>query len=287
MPSTLIYSTNLYKNKYNKIAGYDFIPYVYIIKHIPTGLIYYGSKFSKSANPELFFKNYFTSSKIVHSLLESDGIDAFIFEIRRTFNTKEKCIEWERKVLRRMKVSSNEKFINLDENQTHFDNTGTTNISNPVTGKCIRVKESMPLPEGWVKGNINYKRSLNNKRLWFHDPDTGISYHVPENEKQAHWVSGRGRSYKSNSETLKKKELVSITDGKNNKFINKTELIPDGWRRGRTKSEEERKNNMIANMGTAGCFYINNGNINKRVYENSEIPEGWAIGRLNKKVDIV
>lgn len=52
-------------------------PYVYLIFHKNTKTFYIGSKISKKANPETFFKDYFTSSKIVKSLLEKYGKNSF------------------------------------------------------------------------------------------------------------------------------------------------------------------------------------------------------------------
>lgn len=40
-------------------------PYVYLIRHRESGKMYIGVKYAKKANPSRFFKEYFTSSKIV------------------------------------------------------------------------------------------------------------------------------------------------------------------------------------------------------------------------------
>lgn len=56
------------------------MPYFYIIRHKETGRLYAGSKTSKvNAFPDLFMKpnGYTTSSKIVNSIIEKEGLDAF------------------------------------------------------------------------------------------------------------------------------------------------------------------------------------------------------------------
>lgn len=266
------------KNKYNSHKGFSYVPYVYLIKCIPTGMVYYGSRFAKCAHPEFLFKDYFTSSKIMHNLILAYGIHNFEFQIRRTFNTSDECMLWEGKVLRRLKVSTHEKFINLDENQKIHDNSNTTFITNEETGKCIRVKSGMPLPIGWIFGVKKSNRPMGRK--WFHDPITNEPHHVLPEDAEPHWVPGRGSGYKSNSETLKQKELVSITDGTDNKFINKKEPTPIGWWYGRTKTEQERKKNADANTKTLGCIYINDGTITKRLGRDNPIPHGWVKGHL-------
>lgn len=86
--------------------------YTYLLKHIPSGKLYYGVQYAEDSNPTDFWTRYFTSSAYVHDLIEQDGLNAFEFEIRRTFDTREQAQNWESKVLRRMKVDIREDFIN-------------------------------------------------------------------------------------------------------------------------------------------------------------------------------
>jgi len=88
-------------------------PYTYIIKHKPTGKLYYGYRgANKVEAQEDLWKNYFTSSKKVKELIEQDGADSFDFEIRKVFETQEQASDWERKALRRLKVLYNDKWLN-------------------------------------------------------------------------------------------------------------------------------------------------------------------------------
>lgn len=52
-------------------------PYFYMIQHKPTGKIYVGSQYGKNSSPDNLFSSYFTSSKIVKSLIEKDGKNSF------------------------------------------------------------------------------------------------------------------------------------------------------------------------------------------------------------------
>jgi len=54
-------------------------PYFYIIHHKPSGKKYAGAKWSKDADPNRLFKagGYFTSSKTIHKLIETTGVDSF------------------------------------------------------------------------------------------------------------------------------------------------------------------------------------------------------------------
>lgn len=87
-------------------------PFTYLIKHLPSGKVYYGLRYAKNCKPEDLWTSYFTSSTDIAKLIEADGPEAFIFEVRKTFTDAQKAIEWEKKVLRRMNAIKHPAFIN-------------------------------------------------------------------------------------------------------------------------------------------------------------------------------
>jgi hypothetical protein len=88
-------------------------PYTYLIKHKPTGKVYYGYRSANKVDPhEDLWQQYFTSSPKVQQLIEETGRDSFEVEIRQTFETKEQASIWETKVLRRCKVLTDDRWIN-------------------------------------------------------------------------------------------------------------------------------------------------------------------------------
>lgn len=88
-------------------------PYTYLIKHIPSGKVYYGLRHAKGCHPSDLWVTYFTSSKEVKKLIDRDGNHSFEAEVRRIFTTSESAIQWEIKVLRRIQAHRNENFLNL------------------------------------------------------------------------------------------------------------------------------------------------------------------------------
>jgi hypothetical protein len=86
--------------------------YTYLIIHKPTGLMYYGVRYAKNSTPKDLWETYFTSSKAIKELIEIDGKESFIVEIRKVFATAEDATTWETKVLRRLGVPNNKKFLN-------------------------------------------------------------------------------------------------------------------------------------------------------------------------------
>jgi len=94
------------------------IPFTYLLKHIPTNRYYYGVKFKKGCHPNDLWTKYFTSSKKVKSLIRKYGKKSFIFEVRKTFKTAKQAMNWEHKVLRRMKVIYRNDFLNQTDNKS-------------------------------------------------------------------------------------------------------------------------------------------------------------------------
>lgn len=88
-------------------------PYTYLIRHRPTGKVYYGFRCANKVKAhEDLWKHYFTSSPGVQKLIEETGADSFDTEIRRVFETKEQAVSWETRVLHRCKVLHDDRWLN-------------------------------------------------------------------------------------------------------------------------------------------------------------------------------
>jgi hypothetical protein len=88
-------------------------PYTYLIKHRPTGQVYYGVRSANKDDPhEDLWNKYYTSSPRVQRLIEETGKESFDVEVRKVFETKEQAVAWETKVLRRCKVLHDARWIN-------------------------------------------------------------------------------------------------------------------------------------------------------------------------------
>lgn len=87
--------------------------YTYLLKHKPTGQVYYGVRTANKVDPQDdLWKQYFTSSPKIKQLIEETGADSFEYEIRKTFDTNEQAVIWESKVLRRCRVLEKDIWIN-------------------------------------------------------------------------------------------------------------------------------------------------------------------------------
>ncbi len=271
------------KNSYKNKEKLPFMPYVYFIKHIQTGIWYIGSKYAKSANPSTFLKTYFTSSEIIHELLKQSELIDIEYKILKVFKTIDETVEYENRLLIKTKAVSNHMSANRDDhqqpNKTIQCNYSTRRISNPLTKKCITVKLDMPLPEGWVEGNINAKNQKRTGWKWWYNPITLESTMLAPNALIPDgWINTRPKSH-SNSNSLTGKYKY-ITDGIETKLIPANDLIVEGWRIGRTMSESAKTNTRLSNENTKGSIFINDGTITVKLGPNLPIPEGWVKGHL-------
>lgn len=89
----------------------EYKPFTYRIAWSNKNLHYYGVRYAKTAHPDELWNTYFTSSRVVARLRKNFG-EPDIIEVRKTFDSKRDAIEWEFKVLSRLKVNLSEHWVN-------------------------------------------------------------------------------------------------------------------------------------------------------------------------------
>jgi hypothetical protein len=89
-------------NKYMKA-------YTYTIRHLPTNKIYYGVRKSTTVD---IGTTYFSSSKLVKQMLQTESIENFKFKVRRKFLSYEEARSHETRVLSRIKAVTNPMVLN-------------------------------------------------------------------------------------------------------------------------------------------------------------------------------
>lgn len=136
------------------------VPYTYLLKHLPTGKLYYGCRFAKNCHPSEFWIKYKTSSKYVKELIDQYGEDTFVFEIRKTFNDAKLCRLWETRVLKRMDVVNKDIFLNMTDNISISPEAA----SKGREGKIGIYKNSQTQIDAIKRANTGLKRSDEVKR---------------------------------------------------------------------------------------------------------------------------
>lgn len=102
---------------------YTNVPYTYIIGWTEHNKWYYGVRYSKKCDPKDLWKTYFTSSKYVKEFRKKYG-EPDVVQIRKTFSCIEKARLWESKVLIRLGVVGDERFLNRSIATSKMDREG-------------------------------------------------------------------------------------------------------------------------------------------------------------------
>jgi len=90
-------------------------PYTYFIGWSKHNKFYYGVRYAKNSNPKELWITYFTSSKHVKNYSAKYG-NPDIIQIRKIFKNPDEARLWENRVLKRLKVVNNSKYLNATDN---------------------------------------------------------------------------------------------------------------------------------------------------------------------------
>ena len=193
-------------------------PYTYLIGWSELDKWYYGVRYAKNCNPSDLWVKYFTSSSYVHEFREQNG-EPDVIQIRKIFNNRESALMWEEKVLRKMNVNRNNRFLNANVR-------GAIDFNEAVRKKMSKAKKGKGLDEE----NNNY----------------GNTWTVEQKQAQSKKMKGRyiGENNpmygRKRADTTERNRLPKrwVTDGIKNKLIlrEKTDdYLSRGYRIGRSK----------------------------------------------------
>jgi hypothetical protein len=201
-------------------------PYTYLIGWSQLNTWYYGVRYAKACDPTDFWTSYFTSSKYVKNFRVKNG-EPDILQIRKTFRDKESAQTWETKVLQRMRVIGDERFLNkaIGKSLQDFENRkkimikkyGIENssqlpdvankISKSLKGKPKSEKHKQNLKRSFNKQSTKDLRSINSKKT--------KESQTPEKRREISSLGGAGNrgipksdSWKEKTNVIKRKTYI-------------------------------------------------------------------------------
>lgn len=124
------------------------LPFTYLLVHKRTGKLYYGVRCSRGCHPSDLWTKYFSSSKIVKAIIREEGLDAFSYEIRKTFDTREDALRWEHRFLTRVNAAESDRWLNKFNGGKKFTCEGH---SVETRQKISRSLKGKPKSEEWKK----------------------------------------------------------------------------------------------------------------------------------------
>ena len=235
---------------------YSGTPYTYYISWTALDLHYYGVRFANHCHPNDFWKKYFTSSDKVKSIRKQYG-DPDVIKIRRTFNSVDQARCWESRVLKKLKVLKDNRWLNANVGKAYSWKSGVEHQNyGRVFSQEARQKQSI---------------SKSKLRWWNNGIEQSFSELPPGTEYQKGRLLFNNRGAKIGANINRQKYW--ITDGTNEMMIFKTDSIPAGYSPGRIESALKGKTNHAR-----GTHWWNNGTTTKM----SPVSPGplWIRGRL-------
>jgi hypothetical protein len=89
-------------------------PYTYLIRWPQLNISYYGVRYAQDCNPSDLWNPYKTSSHHVKEFIKENG-EPTVIQVRKVFANAGLAQEWEHRVLQRMKVVSNDQWLNRND----------------------------------------------------------------------------------------------------------------------------------------------------------------------------
>jgi hypothetical protein len=160
-------------NIYNK-------SYTYLIGWSNQNKYYYGVRYANKTNPDDdLWNSYFTSSKYVAEHRKLHG-EPDIIQIRKRFDDAESAIEWETKVLTRLKISKRNDFLNKNIG-------GAVIFTDEIRQKLVEYATGKR-----TTAEISAKKSESMKR--FHKLNPGVLGHKGDRNGKNNPMYGRRHS---------------------------------------------------------------------------------------------
>lgn len=185
--------------------------YTYLIGWSKFNKFYYGVRYAKNCKPSDLWNTYQTSSKYVKEFVKLNG-DPDIIKVRRVFDSIDKARNWEHKVLRRIRATSRDIFLNKTDNIS-ID----PNLANYYLGKRGELHPAYGKPNKFLS---DYNKSALGDKNHFYG-----KHHSTESKNKIGFLNSL---------------LMWVTDDIVEYKILKTQDIPNGMRRGRLKIKQKR-----------------------------------------------
>lgn len=187
-------------------------PFAYHLYHKPTKKHYYGIRYRKGCSPNELWESYFSSSPIVHQLIEEYGKESFVPSVRKIFESGAKAVAWESKFLSKVDAQHNEQWLNRHNGKNNFIGPHTHTDQSKVkigskikgikrseeTKAKMRVKalerEAKRRAEGWTMPNEAKVRAAQTKKQRIALGEIN-PYSAERNAKMAASKTGKKRKY--------------------------------------------------------------------------------------------
>lgn len=214
-------------------------PYTYLIGWPEHNTWYYGVRYATGCHPSDLWNPYTTSSKHVTAFVAEHGVPS-VREIRRTFKNTIQARVWEERVLKRMKVVGNDRWLNKTDNKSIAPLYGKDHPHYGKTGDahhCYGAKSPMKTQESRERTRQRML-ALGNDHWWSN----------PE------FISRNVASKSGSNHHMKRPEVAEKVSGKNNWIFQQ----PGALEKRRQQFVEMNKARKGLHYRKVACYHCNN-----------------------------
>jgi len=187
--------------------------YTYLIGWSSMNKYYFGLRYKRGCKTTDLWTKYFTSSKQVKMMREFFG-EPDIIQIRTMFDDISKAREHEHKILSRLQVLKNDKWLNNTTNRAFSNNNNAGLFSDPERKQ--RWYEKMTAT---VRSDAHRQRTREATINQFSDPE-------------------KAKIHKESCKPIW--NYIWINDGISNRRIPSDEELPEGWVKGRIIPDSQK-----------------------------------------------
>lgn len=223
--------------------------YTYVLRWTQHGKSYYGARWSKNARPDDLCTTYFSSSETVKQFIEKNGLPDVV-QVRRLFSSYEDVIQWEYRVLTKLKANKSEHWLNKCNGSPtpgFYCNDGMVTAKDSMGRIAVVSKEDFCSGEyaGIRKGAVPHNKGLQLDLSTRAKISSAVkSYFSSEN--------GINRRAQISKSTLGIVACINLKTGLTERVSKEAFEASDhlvGVNHGVTQSEEHRRKNSEANTG--------------------------------------
>ena len=249
----------------------DRTPFTYLIGWTKHNKWYYGVRYAKGCLPTDIMSSYYTSSKIVHKFILDYGYPDIIM-IRKIFDSVERAKLWEVKVLTRMNVIADKRFLNIHNSKSPPRLSGNLNPA-----KRIEVRQKLSDHAKKRVYDENFKSKISQTKIkqniisFFknrcQDNITG-KHNITRLKKYVDFLNSQEKTYTRIIKTL---ELVimRLSSAPRKPYPQNSKRGPRG------------KVPKISEAKLGGKYYYNPTTLECKIFhKDCEVPSGWIRGLI-------
>lgn len=249
--------------------------YTYLIGWSKFNIWYYGAKYGKNADPSTFWINYFTSSKHVKKFVAENG-QPDIIQIRKVFgDNPNQCIDWEHRVLKRIKVIKLKNWLNESNGVNHYARTKTEEHIR----KVLETRKRNNKPNNRKGQKLSKQHRLRIGKSNTGKPGWNKGKHWSQEVKDSISMGNTGKHHTEETKNLLSEITIAQFSGEEGELAKQ---LRRDFNEEAYKDPERRKQ---CGNGSRGRIWIHDDLNNSRmiIKESTEynllISLGWKIGR--------